>query len=74
MYGACRDGERQGSFKEGIFPGHHCICMPAHLSPEELEAKIRNFLAITLTGNYLRMYQILFLFSYVFAEPVDDIK
>jgi hypothetical protein len=44
MYGACRDGERQGSFKEGIFPGHQCICMPAHLSPEELKAKEKKFL------------------------------
>jgi hypothetical protein len=33
MYGACREGELQGSFKGGIFLEHRCICMPAHLSP-----------------------------------------
>ena len=42
--GACREGEIQGSFKEGIFLEHRCICMPAHLSPEELEAKEKKFL------------------------------
>jgi len=44
VYGACRPGETQGSFIEGIFPGHQCICMPAHLSPEELKAKEKKFL------------------------------
>lgn len=44
MYGACQKGEMQGSFKEGIFLEHRCICMPAHLSPEELEAKEKKFL------------------------------
>ena len=36
--------ERQGSFKEGTFIEHRCICMPAHLMPEELEAKENKFL------------------------------
>jgi hypothetical protein len=31
-------------FKDGVFIEHRCICMPAYLSPEELEAKERNFL------------------------------
>jgi hypothetical protein len=44
IYGACREGERQGSFKEGIFLEHRCICMSAHLSPEELEIKEKKFL------------------------------
>jgi hypothetical protein len=44
IYGACPEGEVQGSFKEGIFLEHRCICMPAHLRPEELEAKEKNFL------------------------------
>jgi hypothetical protein len=39
VYGACRPGETQGSFNEGIFLEHHGICMPAYLSPEELERK-----------------------------------
>jgi hypothetical protein len=39
IYGACRQGEQQGSFKEGVFFEHRCICMPASLSPEELEEK-----------------------------------
>jgi hypothetical protein len=43
VYGACRDGEQQGSFKGGIFVEHRCICMPASLSPDELEAKERKF-------------------------------
>ena len=43
VYGACRPGETQGSFKEGVFIEHRCICMPAHLIPEELEAKEKNF-------------------------------
>ncbi len=34
----------QGSFREGVFIEHRCICMPAHLIPEELEAKEKKFL------------------------------
>jgi hypothetical protein len=44
VYGACKPGETQGSFREGIFVEHRCICMPATLIPEELEAKERKFL------------------------------
>ena len=43
VYGACRPGETQGSFREGVFIEHRCICMPAHLKPEELEAKEKKF-------------------------------
>jgi len=42
-YGACRDGEPQGIFKNGVFFEHRCICMPAQLSAEELEEKERKF-------------------------------
>lgn len=42
-YGACNTGERQGTFKGGVFTEHRCLCMPAHLSPEELEAKEKKF-------------------------------
>jgi hypothetical protein len=44
VYGACKPGETQGSFREGIFVEHRCICMPAILTLEELEAKERKFL------------------------------
>ena len=44
-YGACRPGEQQGTFKEGIFIEHRCVCMPANLSCEELETKERKFLS-----------------------------
>ena len=44
VYGACKPGETQGSFREGIFVEHRCICMPATLTLEELEAKERKFL------------------------------
>jgi hypothetical protein len=44
IYGACRQGEQQGTFKGGIFIEHRCICMPAHLHVEELEAKEKKFL------------------------------
>ena len=44
-YGACRTGEPQGSFKAGVFIEHRCICIPAHLSPEELAEKERKFRA-----------------------------
>jgi hypothetical protein len=43
IYGACNQGEQQGSFKEGIFCEHRCICMPASLSVHELEAKEEKF-------------------------------
>jgi len=43
MFGACRDGDKQGSFKGGTFLEHRCICMPAHLSHEELETKEKKF-------------------------------
>lgn len=43
-YGACRQGERQGSFKGGAFVEHRCVCMPAHLSEAELAEKERGFL------------------------------
>jgi hypothetical protein len=43
VYGACRPGETQGSFRNGVFIEHRCICMPAHLMPEELEAKEKKF-------------------------------
>jgi hypothetical protein len=43
VYGACREGEQQGSFKGGVFTGHRCICMPAHLNTEELEEKEKKF-------------------------------
>jgi hypothetical protein len=42
-YGACNEGEPQGSFKSGVFCEHRCICMPAHLSAEELAAKEKKF-------------------------------
>ncbi|MCK9580630.1 MAG: hypothetical protein M0Q92_09300 [Methanoregula sp.] len=44
VYGACREGEQQGSFKGGVFCEHRCVCMPASLSAEELEAKEKKFL------------------------------
>jgi hypothetical protein len=44
IFGAGREGERQGSFKGGIFIEHRCLCMPAHLNCEELEEKERKFL------------------------------
>jgi len=44
-FGACRAGETQGTFKGGMFIEHRCICMPAHLSPEELAAKEKKFLS-----------------------------
>jgi hypothetical protein len=37
-------GELQGIFKGGIFIEHRVICMPAHLSAEELAAKEKKFL------------------------------
>lgn len=43
VYGACREGEQQGSFRGGVFVEHRCICMPASLSPEELEDKEMKF-------------------------------
>lgn len=43
IYGACLQGEQQGRFKGGVFYEHRCICMPANLSVEELEAKERKF-------------------------------
>jgi hypothetical protein len=43
VYGACRTGERQGLFKAGVYIEHRCLCMPAHLSSEELEEKERKF-------------------------------
>ena len=44
-YGVCRTGERQGNFKSGVFNEHRCICMPAHLSVEELIEKEQKFRA-----------------------------
>ena len=44
-YGACHTGEPQGSFKNGAFTEHRCICMPAHLSAEELAEKEKKFRA-----------------------------
>lgn len=44
-FGACRQGDRQGSFKGGVFTEHRCICMPAHLNDEELAEKEKKFLA-----------------------------
>jgi len=44
VYGACMQGELQGKFKSGVFIEHRCICMPAHLSAEDLEAKEKKFL------------------------------
>jgi hypothetical protein len=43
VYGACREGETQGSFKGGVFIEHRCICMPSQLSAEELEEKEKRF-------------------------------
>jgi hypothetical protein len=43
-YGACRPEQRQGHFSRGRFVEHHCICMPARFSEEELEEKERKFL------------------------------
>lgn len=44
VYGACRPDQRQGHFSRGRFLEHHCICMPARFSVEELEEKERAFL------------------------------
>jgi hypothetical protein len=43
VYGACRQDEQQGSFRGGVFYEHRCICMPAKLNAEELEAKEKQF-------------------------------
>jgi hypothetical protein len=43
VYGACREGESQGVFRNGVFIEHRCICMPAALSADELEAKEKKF-------------------------------
>jgi hypothetical protein len=43
IYGACRMGDQQGSFKGGIFTEHRFICMPSNLTPEELAEKERKF-------------------------------
>ncbi|MGB8309777.1 MAG: hypothetical protein WCE65_08050 [Methanoregula sp.] len=43
IYGACHEGEPQGSFRNGIFSEHRCICMPVSLSPEELAKKEKKF-------------------------------
>jgi hypothetical protein len=43
-FGACRQNDRQGSFKGGVFVEHRCICMPANLSEEELTRKEKAFL------------------------------
>ena len=42
-YGACREGETKGSFKEGVFIEHRCICMSSHLSAEDMEKKEKQF-------------------------------
>jgi len=44
VYGACRQDERQGSFRNGVFVEHRCICMPANINAEELEEKEKKFL------------------------------
>ena len=43
-YGACKRSEHQGHFSCGRYIEHRCICMPAALSPEELEQKEKAFL------------------------------
>jgi hypothetical protein len=43
-YGVCTRTERQGHFSCGRFIEHRCICMPAAMSPEELEQKEKAFL------------------------------
>jgi len=43
-YGACGPDQRQGHFMCGRFVEHHCICMPARFSEEELEEKEKRFL------------------------------
>ena len=53
VYGACRTGETQGTFREGVFTEHRCICMPANLSSEELKQKKGNFTSITRNGERL---------------------
>ena len=44
VYGTCEPGETHGSFREGNFIEHRCICMPAYLIPDEPEAKEKKFL------------------------------
>jgi len=44
-YGTCRKDERPGHFSSGCYIEHLCICMPASLSPEELEQKENAFLS-----------------------------
>jgi len=43
-YGACSPSDRFGCFERGKFIEQRCICMPATLSPEEMEEKERKFL------------------------------
>ncbi|MEI8331107.1 MAG: hypothetical protein WCF90_05595 [Methanomicrobiales archaeon] len=43
-YGAFNAGERQGTFKSGVFTEHRCLCMPSHFTTEELEEKEKKFL------------------------------
>jgi len=43
-YGGCQRDTSFGCFVKGEFIEQRCICMPATLSPEELEKKERDFL------------------------------
>ena len=43
-FGICTKGERPGHFSCGVHIEHRCICMPATLSPEDLEKKENAFL------------------------------
>jgi len=43
-YGACSRSDRFGCFEKGKFIEQRCICMPATLSPDEMEHKERKFL------------------------------
>ncbi|OPX61728.1 MULTISPECIES: hypothetical protein [unclassified Methanoregula] len=38
VFGASRQGESQGVFKNEVFTEHRCICMPSHLTAEDPEA------------------------------------
>ena len=43
-YGACSRSQTFGSFEDGGFIEHRCICMLSKLSVDELERKEREFL------------------------------
>ena len=72
MYGACREGEKQGSFKEGILFRAPLYLYACTFESRRTRSK-RKEISFGKPGLVIPLTIVLFCFPDIFTEPVNDV-